>query len=802
MFGTYCCVLLCLFATIILADDKCPGLPDCFCSKDKTSVNCEGKGLTSVPTNIPPTTEKIYLSHNKITTITTRAFGDLPNLERIWLKHNTITEIQPFAFGNLSSLEYLDLRNNKLTEIGENAFSNASHLDTLYLITNTIQKIHEDAFIGTNSITYISLQANKLTTIPPLGNMPLLKRLIIEGNQITNATFPDCYKTNKHLEYIGLSNNVIVTLTNNTFDSLQNNSISSLYLSRNNIKSIEARAFSPLGSIKSLKLGTNPLDAEALKTAIVGLKHKDMVSFDLSGILLQGELLVDTFKLLQNTSITTLNMRNNKIQRLPNGVFSGLNKLLHLDLSSCYIQETEEDSFKGLDKLTILILNNNRLLDVPKHLPSSLVNLYLDYNQITTIDDNAFINLAYLQELRIRSNNILTLKQNSFLGMVKLNKLYLYHNNIATLPGQVFAPLVRLVSLDLGHNNLAQIQYSKDRFSSLGSLLYFNLAYNQLNYFQTDIFKNMLSLRYLHLEGNLIGDLIAQDFGGGLFQGLSNLQGLFLMDNKIRTIPAPVFQDLTSLKSLNLTNNKLSGWDADLFKSTQKLQVLDLTNNLISTIQSGNVEAFSSMQSLNLTGNPFNCNCDLRWFRDWMNTTKIVLANSTSYICHEPEEWKGKPVVSFNRNKIRCFFFQWYHILMISAAAVLIVVIIFSIMYRKRWAIRLRLYKLTRKNIKILRADDGHGNYGAIEEHGQWYDAYISCADEDQDWVLNNLLPVTDRGQVDDENQFHGRFSLYYEDRDGLVGMLCCHLHFISTIWNYSREHIYHEHVHVYRNES
>ncbi|KAL4238543.1 Toll-like receptor 5 [Mactra antiquata] len=775
MFSVCRLLLMCCLVHLTLADDSCPGLPLCFCNKAKTSVNCEGKGFTSVPPNIPVTAEKIYFNNNKISTITTRAFGNLPNLQRIWLKGNLITVIEPFGFGNLSALSYVDLSSNKLVEIGDNAFSNVSNLNILLLVTNSIQRVNKKAFIGTSAITYISLQANKMTSIPWLENMPLLQKLILEGNQITNATFPECYKRNKHLSYIGLSNNVIVTLSNDTFVSLRNNSISSLYLSRNNIKTVEAEAFAPLGSIKSLKLGSNPLDAQALRTAIAGLKQKDMVSFDLSAIKLNGELLVDTFKMLQNTSITTLNLNNNKIQSLPNGVFSGLNKLLHLDLTSCSIHETNDESFKGLDKLSILILNNNRLQDVPNNLPRTLINLYMDKNQITMIEDNVFANLVNLQELRVRDNQILTLKQNSFFGLVNLSKLKLNYNNIATIPSQLFDSMVHLLSLDLSNNNLIQVQYSKDRFSSLGSLLYFSLANNQLQYFQTDLFKYTTSLRFLHLEGNSIGSMIAEDFGGELFKGLSNLEQLYLMNNNIMSIPEPSFQDLASLKLLNLTNNKMTGWGKELFRSTQKLEALDFTNNLISTLKADNVGKFRFPMNLNLTGNPFLCDCDLRWFRDWMNKTEVELSNNSSYICHEPKDWSGKPLLSFSRDKINCLFFKWYVILISCTCAVTVVAVVAIFVYRKRWKIKLMWYKRTRrmrKRIGKVVAADGRGNYGAIEdEEGQeWFDAYISCSEEDKHWVLTNLLPIADRGQLDDNVKFEGQYNLYFEDRNAEAG--------------------------------
>ncbi|XP_045191888.2 slit homolog 3 protein-like [Mercenaria mercenaria] len=766
-------LLFIVAATTVLADDSCPGLPICFCNKDKTSVNCEGKHLTSIPKNIPPSVVKLYLGYNQLTNISTGAFASFPKLERLQLERNKINVIQPHAFRNLSNLDQLDLRENKLITVGENAFSDMRSLKILYLITNPIQKINELAFVGTESLESLYLQSNALTEIPPLGNMTNLKKLILEGNDIINATFPACFRTIKKQLSIGLSNNNIKILSNDTFEALRNKSVSSLYLSRNALERIDPGTFLPLGSITSLKLGSNPLNAQALRTAIESLKGKNMVSLDISGIQLNGVLLENTFELLKNTSITTLNMRSNKISTLPNKVFSGLNQLLHLDLTSCQIERTSPASFEGLDKLTILILNRNKLINVPKNLPTSLIYLYLDSNEITAIGDKSFINMAYLQELRIRYNKIQTLEEDSFLGLLQLNKLSLYNNFIATLPGKVFDPLVRLISLDLENNNLASIQNSKGRFSSFGSLVYLNLANNKMTYIQPDIFQYTLSMKYLHLENNLLGDLLSGDFGGGLFKGLVKLEELNLMNNRLVAIPDPSFQDLTSLVFLNLTNNKITGWGSNLFKATQNLQVLDLTNNLVATLKKENLQDFTAMKSLNLTGNPFACNCDLRWFRDWMNKTSIVLANNASYRCNGPHDWAGKALLSFDKTKINCFFIKWWYILIASAIAVVIVIIISGFTYRKRWRVKLFFYKMTRRRkTRKFGAADGRGNYGAIdaEDGGGIFDAYISCAEEDKNWVLTSLLPGVDRGQIDEDRPFGGQFSLYFEERDSAPG--------------------------------
>nr|UTM63721.1 Toll-like receptor [Ruditapes philippinarum] len=763
-------VLLLLGLTTVKTDNTCPELPMCFCNKDKTSVNCEGRHLTTIPDKIPTWVVKLFLGYNDLTNITTGAFASFPVLERLQLDHNKINIIQPYAFKNLSSLVYLDLRENKLFEIGKNAFSDMQSLQTLYLLTNRIQRINKSAFSGTERLAYLYLQANALTAIPELGKVQNLKKLILDANNISNATFPSCFSTIQMPLYIGLSSNNIKIISNNTFEALRNKSLSSLLLTKNKISEVGPGTFYPPGSITSLRIGSNPLSAPVLQTTIGSLKGKNMASLDISGIQLNGVLPENTFELLKNTSITTLSMRSNKIVKLPDRVFFGLNKLHVLDLTQCEIMETSPQSFIGLDKLAVLILNRNKLKNVPTNLPTSLTSLYMDDNEITTIPDKSFYNLTYLQELRIRYNKVQTLEQNSFRGLVQLTKLSLYDNNIAILPGKVFSPLSRLISLDLEKNNLVEIQYSKGRFSALGSLVYLNLANNNLRYIQPDLFQFTLSLKYLHLEHNSLSNLLAEDFGGRLLKGLVKLRELNLMDNKLYAVPDATFQNLESLVFLNLTDNKIKGWGPNLFKSMSKLQVLDLTNNLIATLKKENLKDLSTLKSLNLTGNPFSCNCDLRWFRDWINSTTVDLAKNDTYRCYSPDDWQGKKLLSFNRNKINCIIIKWWYIMIGCAVAAVFVIIISGLLYRKRWPLKLYVYKLRRRREPRKHgAADGRGGYGAINNE-EGFDAYVSCAEEDKQWVLDNLLPGVDRGKKDDEHVFGGQFCLYFEDRDSEPG--------------------------------
>ncbi|KAK3579176.1 hypothetical protein CHS0354_022713 [Potamilus streckersoni] len=771
-------IILLLFQVLVsstLLSDTSPGLcpESCFCSKTLTSVNCQGKKLTSIPSGIPRSVEKLYLSYNDLTSIPALSFQNLTNLQLLYLDHNSISDIKPRGFENLSNVVYIDLRSNLLPYLVANSFSGMPKLESVYLTTNRLETIDRQAFHGSNNLRNISLSANKFSSIPSLGYQPKFKSLVMEGNSITNGTFPESFSGSSQFTDIILSNNKIKKLTKSSFATLRNTSVTKVEISRNAISDIAEDTFSVLTSLQSLKLAVNPLSGLVLEIALRGLNSKDFTYLNIENISLGGNLPNSAFHLLRNTSFKYLIMSNNVIRNIPDRAFADLENLLTLDLSGCGIMIIENTAFQGLKSLEILFMNDNFLSDVPHNLPSTLRKLYLNGNMIASLPDNIFANLTLLQELYLGDNLIHELMEDSFFGLADLSTLHLVANKIATLPKMVFNSLIRLQSLELNKNNLKHVQDTDDIFSPMVSLIYLNIADNYCNYIPLHSFNKLSSLQHLHLENNNLGPLIANDGTSSLLLGLQQLYDLYLNNNNITDLPDLLFRDLVSLKNLALRNNKISGWGSDLFKTTVHLTDVDLSMNLIAILRDQNLKDLSGLDSLNLnlTDNPFACTCDLRWFRDWIKTTKVKVINIDHYTCNSPKEWSGKPLLTFDQTKINCDFFTWYEILAAAVASVVVVTIVFLAFYRNRWRIWLRLYKIQKRfrRTRIV-PRDGQVGYEAVPGEDRKYDAYISYTEEDYQWVIENILKGIDEGLDNNRQKCGGRFKLYMKHRDSIPG--------------------------------
>ncbi|VDH97763.1 Hypothetical predicted protein [Mytilus galloprovincialis] len=760
-------VFVLVLVTSVMAEDICP--KKCFCNKQLTSVNCEGHKLLNIPDRLPKSVEKLYMTHNNLIHVNFSTNVVLPNLRYVWLDNNKIAGLQANTFDGsvVPKLSKLYLRNNKISVIESRTFVNLSSLTQVYLSNNDIQKIQPDAFEDTPSVQIINLDGNYLSEIPRLGKLKSLKSLYIQANQISNPTFPNEFKDLKKINDIGLSNNAIRKLDDLTFKNLQNSDVRKLEVTRSKIDEISTGAFKWLKNITSLKLGYNPLTSSDLEMAFHGLVGSSLVSLNIDNITLGGVLPSSTFQLLQNTSITTLSMKNNKMSSIPQKGFANLKKLISLDLSTANIFKIDDSAFEGLDALTRLFLNDNQLSQVPNNLPPSLQKLYLNGNQISALKDNTFKKLSKLQLLYLGGNKIHKLEQDAFYGLTSLKKIHLVDNKIHTLPGRLFESFVLLDSLELNKNNINQIPNGDSLFASMASLQYLNMADNAFSSCSVGLFKVLTSLRYLHLDNNQLGALIARDVNGELFAGMDKLVLLKLTNNQLTQLPDPLFKDLINLKNLTMRSNKISTWGDNLFKRTYKLENLDLSQNMIALVNSSSVRDFKKMKTLDLRQNPFACTCDLRWFRDWTNTTEIMILHSETYLCNSPQEWHGKKFLSFDRHKINCVWFTTAEIIGAAAGGFLLFVIVIALVYKRRWYIKLRWYRI-RRSLKRS-SGTGRGGYQKINGDVNQYDAYISSASDNYQWVLKNIFPGIDSGDLDTE-KFGGEFKLYFEDRDAVPG--------------------------------
>ncbi|XP_028800278.1 receptor-like protein 6 [Neltuma alba] len=208
---------------------------------------------------------------------------NMPSLTSLYLSYNYFSSLSSDVFGNLSNLEFLDFSDNKLQGL--------SNLRRLHLDDNKLQGLPESIF-GFLNLSVLSLSSNNLRgpiSLHPFSKLQNLEYLDLSNNKflslssnndvhytIPNLTLLDLSSCNindfskqlgsvQNLKELNLSNNKIHGDIPQWFNNVGNGSLSALYLSHNNLTSVEH------------------------------LSMRNLFALDLSFNLLQGNLLIPSF---------------------------------------------------------------------------------------------------------------------------------------------------------------------------------------------------------------------------------------------------------------------------------------------------------------------------------------------------------------------------------------------------------------------------------------------------------------------------------------------------------------------------
>ncbi|XP_078078659.1 tsukushi [Mustelus asterias] len=197
---------------------------------------------------------------------------------------------------------------------------------------------------------------------------------------------------------------------------------------------------------------------------------------------------------------------------------------------------------------------------------TTLVNLDISYNEITSMSSSTFSKLRYLEALNLS------------------------HNSLEVLEEGIFANLP-LGEIDLSANKLRKINLDTFTSKGHGKPLSVDFSDNLISAVVRSLDKNVPNIYSLDLSGNRLTDVPTRY--------LSNvpLRYLSLGRNIISSIPENAFTGLWELTRLSLRNlPELTALSQNTFKGLQNLQILDLSH--CANLKSLNVAVFDGLSSL------------------------------------------------------------------------------------------------------------------------------------------------------------------------------------------------------------
>lgn len=480
--------------------------------------------------------------------------------------------------------------------------------------------------------TYLNMDNNHLQNLDLelLRNLPKLKHLSLRGNQISKVTAPTS-KLLTNLISLDLHGNCLKTLNNASFSSMPH--LVSLDLSQNSLTTAEG-IFRNMSHLQSLSLSENSLT-------------------DFS-----NDVFADT------VNLELLNIKNNKLKRLDLDTFHHLKRLSVFDLRQNDIYAVT-GSWKTSSRLQILDLSQCRLADIPSNLPSSLKNLNIGSNRLTSVTKASLENYRQLESLVLDHNRISAIESRSFLSLEMLYGLDLSDNLISAFPGDLPKSL-RDINLD--RNYISILNFNS--FSRLPYLISLSLRYNKIEEFARKAFRNLRSLRFLYMDGNPLKMIVENDLAEQRY-----LEVLSLIKCPLERIELRPFIKLKALKELSLafiTNN--CSFDDGVFEILPSLENLNLQGSpgLISrvmtprtlaslqdklkiiNIMNGNLtylpltfkDSLRNAQKIKLAGNPFQCDTNLRWLHVWITNEPNKFPHKDSITCMTPNHVRGSPLRS------------------------------------------------------------------------------------------------------------------------------------------------------------
>ncbi|XP_030843378.1 insulin-like growth factor-binding protein complex acid labile subunit [Strongylocentrotus purpuratus] len=743
---------------------------------------CSHRNLTAVPANLTDDITVLVLAYNQLTNLTNKSFSNLPPLRYLYLKSNNISTIESGAFQALPELCLISLTNNNLTSLPTNIFSRNQKLQIVDLTANRFVSFPGNALNSVPSLTHLRLGRNLLSSLNFTGwRSRNMSSLVLSSNHFSSFHEDDFLPLKEtRIILISFIKNNLTSLQSGLFQHLEG--VREMRLIGNQIRNFSLHSFLGMSSLETLNVAANVI---TVIESLAPLPNQTNVLPNLTYLDLQGNRIpsIPPCALWGLGNLIRLDIHQSRIDTLHNDSFEGLESLEILDLTGNHLSYVTKDMFLFSLRLQSLVLPSNWFTELsPKQIgdTASLTSLNLARCRITNLkQQRGGWNLQNVRFLDISHNRLVRIDKNSFYGMANLTTLNVSYNQLTTIENGAFASIGRLRILSLSYLSYLGQVYSP--FTNLNELAILDMSHTSvaLSY---ELFTGLSNLRRLYMRGSgltassfwdshtedlpvlsalstlerlyLKGNKL-ESLKPGTFQGLQNLQNLEMDSSDIRSLNEDIFMNLTSLHFLSINenhiaeltsrhladlsslvgvsikSNEIKGLAADVFANNPKLSYLYISHNHLTTIKEGTV---LSRQKLDVSNNPFSCNCELRWFVDWIDKVKVSIIHPDRTNCSSASlaPFKNQPILAFDPTEV-CGTKVWVYI--ITTFVIVTCLMVCVVAYQRRWLINYNLFHL--KLVFLGRRDDHDGR----ERLDYEYDINLAFHDDDEQWVRATMKP-------------------------------------------------------------
>ncbi|XP_023954335.2 toll-like receptor 6 [Bicyclus anynana] len=743
----------------------------------------------------------LNISYNRLSKIDRYMFQDLYSLQKLNLEHNEIMTIDEHAFEELRNLHSLTLSNNKLIHVHTNIFTDLHVLHELFLDNNKIKHIDEYAFENMTTIEDLGLNDNLLPTIPAsIRKLRSLRSLDIGNNNITHLNREN-FRGLTELFGLRLVDNKVTHLNEDTFEHLPQLQV--LNLASNKIKLVSSGCFRKNVNLKLLRMDGNDITTfdgifSSLNTLVwLNMSANRISSFDFNSFPKSLEWLdlhmnfINTMNYVNevnsNINIKLLDLSYNNITQLT--VTSIPESIEKLYINNNNIQHIQVGTFSKLQKLSIVTLNNNKIvqldmnafrldqIDEDSDLPEFFISgnpfvcdcsmewiqriNYLSHSRQypRVLDlDKAFCSLVHSRAKEKKM--IIDMSPSDFLCPYESHCFALCHCcDFFACDCEMICPNNCKCYHDITWNanvvDCSNAGYKEvpDRIPMDATEIY--LDGNDINNLGNHVFIGKKKLQVLYLNNTKLKEVNNQTF-----KGVDSLRVLHLENNKLVELKGDEFVHLNNLNELYLDHNAIVHVANNTFSSLKSLSVLRIDDNKLVNFFPWKLLASSSksLAHVSIEGNQYSCDCkSIAELDTWLRrdpgdpekmlctdtegkSTKITIASVLSH-CKEYLGSIHDPTVSKNEIVTKSLFLPDNYFAVICGIIIIIVVIclVGAIFYAFRYDVSDWLY--THYGVPLFKEQSCPNVDHVLEGNSNhMYDYYVICNTKDTQFIYHNIM--------------------------------------------------------------
>ncbi|XP_055713354.1 leucine-rich repeat protein soc-2 homolog [Phlebotomus papatasi] len=370
------------------------------------------------------------------------------------------------------------------------------------------------------------------------------------------------------------------------------------------------------------------------------------------------------FKSQSSTEMVSVEFKNCNFPKVPITLLSTYPNVMRVDMSKCQMRQLNgKMTLSGAKKLKILDMSENNLDELSDGVFSEgaeLVELYLARNQISTVAINAFAGLKKLEILDLSFNTIKTMRGDVFWDLRQIRIIYVNNNAMSTMRIS-FVNCTNIEEFDGSHNDLSDwsltypakskvvlnLSYCKlkNTYSSAADKGDLIIDGNAVDYIKiygqvTRVSAKYNKLRFAEIDPKL--PITTLEFAGNYITDIANItkiktvEKLDLSENRLLPLTSETFSLMQELRVLNLRSTGIS-LNGELLTNQKKLIHLDISANDLTSLNLRDLKTLTSLKTLFLHENKLT---ELKHLED----IKEILPSLTT--------------ISLSKNRFTCSYIQ------------------------------------------------------------------------------------------------------------------------------------------------